>query len=146
MNNIPNYDKKTVSIVITNHKGQILLLKRALHKKWYPGKWDIISGKLKDNENPKDGFARELLEETGLSNLETVESKKPYAYKEKGQKWLVHPYRCKINTNSIKLNSEHCDYKWVKINQLKHLNLATPVIYELKPFYDLPKIQHNQSR
>ncbi len=129
--------QKTVSIVVVNQNNQILLLKRAGNKQWYPGKWDIISGKLAECEDAANCFKRELFEETGIKNLEQIESGKPFVYQERGLKWLVHPYRCRIKQKDIKLNGEHCDYQWVSQDKLFALKLARPARVELKPFYHL---------
>jgi len=136
MENLSVIMTKTVSIIVTNNRDEILVLKRSSDKKWYPHKWDIISGKLKNEEDPEEGFKRELKEETGIKSLEQVENKKPYIYKEKGRQWLVHPYRCKVKQEEVQLNNEHCDYQWVSLEKLLNLNLARPVKLELKPFYN----------
>ncbi|PIU01891.1 hypothetical protein COT68_00770 [bacterium (Candidatus Torokbacteria) CG09_land_8_20_14_0_10_42_11] len=108
---------KTVSIIITNHQDQILLLKRSPDKKWYPNKWDIISDKIKNGEDPVKCFERELWEEIGIKNYEKIENKPPYIYQEGKRKWLVHPYLCKVNNEKVKLNQEHCEYKWMDLRE-----------------------------
>lgn len=128
---------KTVSIIITNSQGQILLLKRSPDKKWYPAKWDIISGKIKNGEDPEKCLKRELLEETGIENYEKMENKPPYVYQEGKNKWLIHPYYCNVNQNRIRLSAEHNAYKWIAPRKLSALNLARAAKFDLEIFYGL---------
>ena len=131
---------ETVSIIVTDNYGKILLLKRSPHKKWYPEEWDIISGKLKNGESPKECFRRELFEETGINHYKLMENKKPYIYQEEKRQWLVHPYHCVVKQNVVQLDGEHNVYKWVALSKLSDLNITKPAKLELKTFYGLRKM------
>ena len=48
--------------IVRNPKQEYLFIKRL-------GKWDLPKGKLHKNESPMDGALREVMEETGLTNL-----------------------------------------------------------------------------
>ncbi len=127
---------KTVSIVIINNEGKILALKRSALKKWYPAKWDIISGKFEENETPEECFKRELYEETGITEFILTEIKEPYIYSEAGLQWLVHSFLCKIDHNNIKLDAEHSEFKWMDIKELLESDHATPLKTELRVFFN----------
>jgi ADP-ribose pyrophosphatase YjhB (NUDIX family) len=69
--------------VVKNEKGDLLFIFRL-------GKWDLPKGKLTKNETPEDGAKREVMEETGLKELELL---KPltttyHIYERKGKRIL----------------------------------------------------------
>ncbi|MBI5229277.1 NUDIX domain-containing protein [Candidatus Micrarchaeota archaeon] len=128
---------KTVSIVVINDEGKILALKRSPDKKWYPGKWDILSGKIEEGESPDECFKRELLEEAGITDYHDVETRPPYVYEEAGLKWLVYSFRCKTSQSDIKLDSEHSEFKWTTLEELINSEHATPLRTELHVFYEI---------
>ncbi|MFA6608925.1 MAG: NUDIX hydrolase [Candidatus Paceibacterota bacterium] len=45
---------------------EVLLFKRAAHKKFGAGQWALCAGKMEEGENYEDGIIRECFEETGL--------------------------------------------------------------------------------
>lgn len=47
--------------------GQILLGKRAPHRRAYPNRWDVIGGRVEAGETLEAALARELGEELGVS-------------------------------------------------------------------------------
>ena len=62
----------TVHIWLFTKEGKILLQKRALTKKVFPGFWDIsVAGHVAAGEGILDGAKREVLEEIGLELKET---------------------------------------------------------------------------
>lgn len=135
-----NYMIKTVSIIVINEEGEILALRRSEDKRWYPKKWDIISGMFDGSESPDECFNREIFEEIGISIFKEVEKKPPYVYEEDGKEWLVYPYRCKIGIDKIRLNSEYCEYKWMTLEEILNSEHAKPLRTELVVFYDIKKI------
>lgn len=129
---------KTVSIVVINEEGKLLALKRSADRKWYPGKWDIVSGKIRDDETPEECFRREIFEELGISEFRYVKKiQMPYTYEEDGGEWLVHSFLCKIDHSDIKLNEEHSEYKWVGLPEFLSLDYAKPLLVELGVFFDV---------
>jgi len=51
---------------------QILLGKRSPHRKTYPNKWDVISGKIETGESAQAALTRELAEEIGIAPLDAT--------------------------------------------------------------------------
>ncbi len=49
--------------------GLLLLVKRALHKDWYPGRWDIVGGHVEKGETVQNALVRESIEEVGLNPI-----------------------------------------------------------------------------
>jgi 8-oxo-dGTP diphosphatase len=56
---------RTLSFVTNG--GDVLLIKRGLHKRAFPGRYDGIGGHLERGEDPLTGALREVAEETGLT-------------------------------------------------------------------------------
>ncbi|NOX61726.1 MAG: NUDIX domain-containing protein [Chloroflexi bacterium] len=52
-------------LVIVTHEGRVLLLRRAAHKKLWPGKVNAPGGHVERGEDPYAAALRELNEETG---------------------------------------------------------------------------------
>lgn len=54
--------------------GQILLGKRAAHRRAYPNRWDAIGGRVEDDETLEAALTRELGEELGIlpTRIETL--------------------------------------------------------------------------
>ena len=129
-----------VSVILINLDKKILALKRSGNKKWYPNKWDIVSGKIKSWESPDGCFQREVFEEIGVSDFQKVERGIPFLYEESGKKWLVHPYKCVIGTDSFKLNSEHSEFKWMTLKELPYSEHAKPLRKELSVFFKINSV------
>lgn len=59
------------TLCFVTHGNDVLLLRRAHHKRVYPGLYNGVGGHLERDEDPLTGAVREIQEETGL-NLEGV--------------------------------------------------------------------------
>jgi len=57
----------TVRAVIYDESGRILLLKRSMMSRNYPGKWEFPGGKVDPGERFDDAVLREVREETSLN-------------------------------------------------------------------------------
>ena len=74
--------------------GGRLLLQRKSAGLFGEGKWNGVGGKLKEGESPREGAAREVFEETGL----TVSNLKPHGVlnfffgQRKEPDWVVHVF------------------------------------------------------
>ena len=59
--------KTRVSVVgVIKHKEEILFLKRTSERESSPGKWQTVSGFIKEHEPAEKTVLREVKEETGL--------------------------------------------------------------------------------
>ncbi|PIS42711.1 MAG: NUDIX hydrolase [Candidatus Kerfeldbacteria bacterium CG08_land_8_20_14_0_20_40_16] len=56
--------KPTASAIITDSKGQLLLVRRKMNPR--KGYWDLPGGFLEEGENPINGLKREMKEELGI--------------------------------------------------------------------------------
>ena len=63
----PDDTPPVAKVVIINEDGEVLILKRASHMDWNPGKWDLPGGHLKEGESEEEAAKREVKEETNLT-------------------------------------------------------------------------------
>lgn len=124
---IENYipTKKASCGVILNPEKSILLVKRGIDTKWFPGKWALVGGKVDGDEEFKDAFVREVKEETNL-DLDFIK----YCFNKHDGDCEVALFVAITKTpNDIKINKEHSEYKWCTANEIKELD-CVPHIYE----------------
>lgn len=113
------------SAIIINELGELLLLERG-ETKTFQKHWQLPEGKLEENEKPQEALKRELKEELGadvdIMDFETVSHSTLEA---KGTKYLALRiiFKVTLKENNITLSSEHSNYKWVKPDQVKSLQL-----------------------
>lgn len=55
------------TLCFVTHGDDVLLMKRALHKRVFPNQYNGVGGHIERDEDPLTGARREILEETGLS-------------------------------------------------------------------------------
>src|SRR5579884_2172339 len=62
-------------VMVEDEKGNILLQKRAAHKKLFPGRWDnSAAGHVDEGEDYVKAAFREMAEEIGLRNVQLKEA------------------------------------------------------------------------
>lgn len=100
---------------IVNGEMKFLLLKRSPYEK-YPNIWQMVTGKIKENEKAYQTALRELKEETGLEAEEiyAVPVVNSVYLSETDEICLIPVFVCRVKENSnIKISDEHIEYKWV---------------------------------
>jgi dATP pyrophosphohydrolase len=116
----------SVLVVVYTEDGLALLLKRANPIEM----WQSVTGSLEPGESHADAAARELLEETGLSDQGVLESTgvtrqftidtrwqrrfAPGVVENAEDEWL---YRLPSVTAIVLSESEHIDHCWLPINE-----------------------------
>ena len=106
-----------------NGKLEFLLLKRS-PEQYYPNIWQMVSGKIKENETAFNTALREINEETNLTPEKfwvapTVNS---FYAPDKDYICLLPVFAAKVKyDNEVILSKEHVEYKWLSPEEAKNL-------------------------
>jgi 8-oxo-dGTP pyrophosphatase MutT (NUDIX family) len=106
------------------------------------GHWDFPKGNVETGENGLQTATREILEETGISEIVFVDgfvSTIEYYYKRSSR--LIHKfvtfYLAKTSIRDVRLSFEHRDFAWkeydLALNQLTYKS-AKKILREAKPY------------
>jgi mutator protein MutT len=121
-----------VAAIFLNSQQELLMLKRAPHKKWYPHCWDTVAGKVEKDESPEECLKREVQEELGIDRFEILKKEREYIYQDGDHRWLFHLFLCQFTQRDIVLNEEHTEHQWVKIHQLRTVeNISPPLLQDV---------------
>lgn len=119
-------------ILLFNQKKEVLTIRFSSNEKIIPlemhGKWDFPGGGLEWHETRDEGLAREIREEIG--NIKYQVGKPIYVWDWYHRRVNNVPtvrtvcvlYEGQFLEGEIKLNHEHDDFKWVKIEDLNKLD------------------------
>lgn len=102
---------------------EFLLLKRAPYQ-YYPNIWQMVSGKIKDNEKAFETALREIKEETGLApeKLWVAPNINSFYSPEEDYISIIPVFAAKVSDSStIMISSEHIEYKWLSPDEAKNL-------------------------
>jgi len=102
---------------------EFLLLKRD-EDQIYPSIWQMVSGKIKENERAFDAAVRELYEETGLKPLIIWSAPKVNSfYSSKSDTInLIPVFAIQVDKNSVvTISNEHSELKWVNSEEAQKL-------------------------
>lgn len=118
--------KPTASAFITNSKGQLLLVRRAIQPRL--GWWDLPGGFLEEGEHPVSGVKREIKEELGctLKNIKYL-GMYPDEYKQVYRVFTLNIiYTAQIRTGVIKPQDDVGSVKWFSPRNIPWPRLAFP--------------------
>lgn len=113
-------------VAIINKQGKILILRRSLADKVFPGFWDLPGGTTRLKEGPVEGAIREAREECGLivSGLRPLTCLSNWD-KNKREKFVTIIFISQKYKGKIKLNlKDHDDYAWVDTGDLKNIKVV----------------------
>jgi dihydroneopterin triphosphate diphosphatase len=112
---------------IVRNKVEFLLMKRSPNEK-YPNIWQMVTGKIKENEKAYETALREIKEETGLeiSEIFVVPKVNSFYNEEEDKIVLIPVFVANIDIEKkITLSKEHSKFRWVRRNIANKL-LAWP--------------------
>lgn len=117
---IPGVEERAVVTVIAKKGGNVLILKRSSKVSTYQGRWAGVSGGINPGEEPFDAAKREMKEETGLGigSKEIVVRGDPIYARDNEILWKIHPFLAEIGEESMTLDWEHDEYRWVSPAQI----------------------------
>jgi dATP pyrophosphohydrolase len=100
---------------------EFLLLKRA-EDQIYPAVWQMVSGKIKENEKAFETSLRELKEETNLTPLKMWIAPKVNSFysSQSDSICLIPVFAVQVKKDSkVIISNEHSEYKWVTSDEAK---------------------------
>ncbi|MFW9806631.1 MAG: NUDIX domain-containing protein [Candidatus Thorarchaeota archaeon] len=96
--------------------GKFLVLKRSDSKDFAPNSWEIVTGRIEEDESPEDGIIREVLEETGLEVEIVMPIDTGFFYRGGKEFPMVFiTYWCRYKDGDVKLSWEHSEFNWSTI-------------------------------
>jgi len=98
---------------------KFLILKRSDSKDFAPNAWEIITGRLEEEESPRDGILREILEETSLKAEIVMPVDTGFFYRGGKEFPMVFiSYWCRYIEGEVSLSWEHREFKWASIEEV----------------------------
>jgi len=95
------------------------LIRFLLLKSKATGYWVFPKGHVKETENLIETAKRELIEETGIKNVEIHKNfcEKIDFVNINGKRKLVYHYLFKSTSDKVRLSEEHLDFEWLTFNK-----------------------------
>lgn len=107
------------------HRGKMLILKRKPDDERNPDRWDCVGGHFLAEESAEECILREAKEETGLDVR--IKGHGPvFEYLDKYGRAVGIPFLLQAGSSRVAL-SEHADYKWVSLHELKDYNCVPEI-------------------
>jgi len=131
-----------------NDKIEFLLLKRG-EKANYPGIWQMVTGKVKKNENAFETVLREVKEETNLiaEKLFVVPNVNSFYSIADDKVNFVPVFLCLVDEDDeVKISKEHCKFRWVSKAKAKKMVAWTGQQKSLDIIYSYLTKKENQIR
>lgn len=102
---------------------EFVLLKRS-PEQYYPNIWQMVTGKIKENETAYQTALREIKEETSLTpaKLWVAPTVNSFYTPDKDYICLLPVFAAKVKYDcKVKLSNEHREFKWVNPEEAKNL-------------------------
>lgn len=112
--------------------GKVLLLKRAKTKKVDPGVYSGIGGKVEPHESFYDALLREIEEETGLTEFESIRpfSVTQHPYPPSNAEWVNIYFNVNIKNQVNVPPTEDGNFDWIDPKEVNSL----PMVEDLKEY------------
>lgn len=107
------------AIIIKNNR--ILMGKRRMTKKYFPGHWDIVGGHVEKGETLKEAMIREVKEEVGLKVLKF---RKIGAIEEKRLRYRHHLYFIIKWKGNARNKGEFVRIRWFTKEELSKIKVG----------------------
>jgi len=117
-----NVTQKDVSTVYLFHGDRLLVLHRSDKVSSYQNQFSAISGHIEVGETPEEAGRREVLEETGIQDIEIEKTGKPFPVRWENIVYMVHPILARTKSDKVNLNWENQEFRWIHIDELGKLN------------------------
>jgi 8-oxo-dGTP diphosphatase len=125
--NAPKFLFRVTQKALIKKDGLLLVLKRAMNEKSFPGLWDLPGGRLEQGENLNQSLLREVKEETNFE-IKVLDLIFAFSSEVKNGFAVYLAYNVDVLSGEIKLCYEdHSEYAWVTKEELLKLEV-TPVL------------------
>ena len=112
---------QSVHVWFLNDKNELLIQKRSMSKRVYPGMWAITGGAVDSGEQPIDALYREVKEELGLT-IAPEETELLLSLSRTYDFVDIYLVKKEIHLDDIIMQPEEVDeVKWVSIDEFKSL-------------------------
>ena len=138
---MPNIEVRVIDAYVyrTTSAGLLFLVLKRAKTTMYEHIWQGVAGKIEDGETSWEAAIRELKEETGLAPLKIfVADHVSKFYETNGDRInLIPVFGIEVDSENVIISQEHCDYKWVELNEALDLLLwrgqkeAIQVVYDM---------------
>ncbi len=104
-----------IGAIIENPAGEILVTKR--RDEFHKDTWEVVYGRIDQFEDLDVALKREVLEETGLTDI-TIERLGRVWHMFRGEEKPENElygltFHCRTTETMVQLSSEHSEYRWV---------------------------------
>ena len=122
-----NIRRAPVINCVVKYRDKILIVQRSSRMKFYPGYWNGVSGFLDDARSVQEKARDEVREELGVEKKGIVAITEGEIFEQEAPEynktWIVHPVLVEVKTNTIKLDWEADDHRWVDAGEARRFNL-----------------------
>src|SRR5687768_16315391 len=111
--------QKVVATGLLIHNEHALIIRRGLHEKFLPGKYELPGGKVDFGEDPSISLSREFSEEVNIKIEVTIPFRTfSYVMEDENRHSIEIMYLVKLlgDPRDIKLSEDHDDFKWITID------------------------------
>lgn len=129
---VKNAELKPVVTCFLRYKDKILILKRSDKVRTSKGKWAGVSGYIEIGEKPEETAVKEIREETGIKNPRLIKSGEPIYVKGGGIIFQIHPFLFDVDTENIKIDWEHVEYRWIRLEEIEKYDTVPRLFETLK--------------
>lgn len=113
--------KIIVKCIIYNRElNRLLLVQRCQDDDTGADTWENAGGNIESGETPEAAAAREVREETGITDI-AIKKVAYIALLEGELPDLLIVYLCETNTENVRLSFEHQAYIWADVEQCREL-------------------------
>lgn len=122
-NSIGHFMVAVGAIILDSTSGKILLLKR--NDQFHFGEWEVPYGRLAQHEEILTGLAREIQEETGITQFQVQRVLRLWhvyrGEKTADKEIFGTTFLISVSSPTITLSDEHTEYRWVKPTEALNL-------------------------
>jgi 8-oxo-dGTP diphosphatase len=114
-------------------RGRLLILKRKDDDDSYPGVWDCVGGHFEKGESAEECMLREAREESG-QKMKVVKVGPLIEYFDAYGRAVAVPFILKPDPKKEIILSEHSEFKWIKLSEVKDYGIVPDLAKALALF------------